>query len=264
MRQQACRHAQGESPLAEFHQSMVVPFELAAHIVELELKEAARAEGESVESESATRPASDLREGGVIRARRVGCACRRECVGVLSKGGNPEECEGDRERRFGGSNKRARRRDRARVRAERRHLRPPLIPPNSSMPPLPPSSVASFEAYVSLHRPLTRLGSARPPSAAELVQLTLLLSAGLAWRPDPASQADLVKTIRSLDRQVESWEDRELFVSFAPSLDLSPAPQQADSGRAPSPPSLRTWLWQRSHFKTSTHLCRKMRAWTTI
>lgn len=72
--------------------------------------------------------------------------------------------------------------------------------------------VQAFVAHVGRSHPATRLGQPRPPTAAELLTLAWLLTAARAWRPDPAAQAGLVRTLRQLDKQMDAYEDRLLLV----------------------------------------------------
>jgi hypothetical protein len=91
---------------------------------------------------------------------------------------------------------------------------PAVLTPSPS-PPMPPLSTLladDFIAYVHRTRPDVQLGPARLPSSAELAAFGSLLAAARAWRPDPAACRSLGETLRRLDGQVESWEDRDLLV----------------------------------------------------
>lgn len=81
------------------------------------------------------------------------------------------------------------------------------------MPPLPTTLGDAFVAHVRRTRPDARLGPPRLPTPAELAAFGSLLAAARAWRPDPASTSSLIETLRRLDSQVETWEDRSLLVS---------------------------------------------------
>lgn len=80
------------------------------------------------------------------------------------------------------------------------------------MPPLHTTLADDFVAFVRRTRPNAHVGAARPPTPVELAEFSRLLAAARAWRPNPTAFRSLCGTIRRLDHQVESWEDRNLLV----------------------------------------------------